>query len=78
MEEPKDITVVDPGAGLPNYLTRFDLLEFNNLLVSHFYCFETSFPNFICFSIPAKGLPLLEELLRFHKDFISSSNVVFS
>ena len=59
------------GSGLPAFLTHFDSLEFNNLPTSHFHHFRPLFVNFLQFFVPAEGLPLLEGLLRVHRDFTS-------
>lgn len=63
------MTVSDPSSRLPTFLTRFDSLEFNSLPVSHFHRFGPPFVYFLQFSVPAEGLPLLEGLLRVHRDF---------
>jgi len=60
---------VDPSVRFPAFRTCFDLLEFNNLPVSHFHHFEAAFSSFVCFSLPREGLPLLEELFKTHRDF---------
>jgi len=39
MGEAPEVTVLDPDSRLPAFLARFDLLEFNSLPASHFYCF---------------------------------------
>ena len=61
--------VSDFGSGLPAFLAHFNLLEFNNLLASHFHRFGPPFGNFLHFFMPVEGLPLLEELFKVHKDF---------
>ena len=71
MGEASEVTVSDSGSGLPTFLARFDLLEFNSLPASHFHCFGPSFGNFVCFSMPVKGLPFLEGLFKAHGDFTS-------
>ena len=68
MEAPK-MTISNPNLGLPAFLTRFNSLEFNSLPASHFHHFGPPFVNFLRFSVPAEGLPLLEGLLRVHEDF---------
>ena len=65
------MTVSDLGSGLPAFLARFDLLEFNNLPTSHFHRFRPLYGNFLCFSVPVEGLPLLEGLFKIHGDFTS-------
>ncbi|XP_075651672.1 uncharacterized protein LOC142622123 [Castanea sativa] len=60
-----------PDYGLSTFLARFDLLEFNNLPASHFHRFGPSYGNFLRFSVPVEGLPLLEGLLEVHGDFTS-------
>ena len=71
MEDPSRAIFMDPNAGLSTILSHFDLLEFNSLFVGHFYHFEASYSNFLRFSMPLEGLPLLKELLKVHGDFIS-------
>ena len=56
---------------LSSFLARFDLLEFNSLPASHFHVFGSSYGSFLHFSVPVKGLPLLESLLKSHGDFTS-------
>ena len=63
------MTISNPSLGLPTFLTRFNSLEFNSLPASHFHHFGPPFVNFLRFSVPAEGLPLLEGLLRVHEDF---------
>ena len=46
-------------------------LEFNSLPTSHFHRFRPPFVNFLQFFVPTEGLPLLEGLLRVHRDFTS-------
>ena len=69
MEETLEMTVSDLGAGIPTFLTRFDSLEFNSLLISHFYRFGPPCASFLRFFVLAEGLPLLEGLLRVYGDF---------
>ena len=71
MEEAPEMTILDPGLGFPAFLARFDSLEFNILLVSHFHRFGPHFGNFLRFSIPVEGLPLLQGLFKIHRDFTS-------
>ena len=71
MGEALEMTILDPGLGLPAFLTCFDSLEFNNLLASHFHRFRPPFASFLRFSVPAEGLPLLEGLFKVHGDFTS-------
>ena len=71
MVEAPEVTVSDPSSGLPAFLARFDLLEFNSLPVSHFYRFGPSYGNFLHFFVPVEGLPLLEGLFKIHGDFTS-------
>ena len=63
--------VPNSGLGLSAFLARFDLLEFNSFLASHFHCFKPPFGNFVRFSMLVEGLPLLEMLLKTHGDFTS-------
>ncbi|KAK9997828.1 hypothetical protein SO802_017431 [Lithocarpus litseifolius] len=69
--EAPEVTSLDPGSGLPAFLASFDLLEFNSLPASHFYRFGPPFDNFLLFSVPMEGLPLLEGLFKMHGDFTS-------
>ena len=71
MVEAPEVTVSDPSSGLPAFLARFDLLEFNSLPVSHFYRFGPPYGNFLHFFVPVEGLPLLEGLFKIHGDFTS-------
>ena len=59
MGEAPMVTVSDPGSGLPAFLARFDLLEFNSLPASHFHRFGPPSVNFLHFYVPVEGLPLL-------------------
>ena len=59
------------ASGLPTFLARFDLLEFNSLPASHFHHFDSSYGNFLVFSVPMEGLPLLEGLFKRYGDFTS-------
>ena len=61
--------VSDPNLGLPAFLSCFDSLEFNSLPASHFHSFRSPFGNFLGFSMPIEGLPLLEGLFKTHGDF---------
>ena len=65
------MTISDLGLGLPAFLACFDLLEFNSLPTSHFHRFRPPYGNFLCFSVPVEGLPLLEGLFKIHGDFTS-------
>ena len=71
MGEAPGVATSDPDSRLPAFLACFDLLEFNSLPASHFHRFEPSYGNFLCFSMPVEGLPLLEGLLKVHGDFTS-------
>ena len=71
MGKAPSVAALDPISGLSIFLARFDLLEFNNLLASHFHCFGSSYGNFFRFSVPMEGLSLLEGLLKRHRDFTS-------
>ena len=51
MGEAPEVTVSDPDSGLPSFLARFDLLEFNSLPASHFYRFGPPYVNFLHFSV---------------------------
>ena len=66
-----EVTVPDSGSGLPAFLACIDLLEFNNLPANHFHHFGPPFGNFLRFSVPVEGLPLLEGLFKAHGDFTS-------
>ena len=61
----------DLDSRLSSFLARFDLMEFNSLSTNHFYSFGSSYGSFLCFSVLVEGLPLLESLLKCHKDFTS-------
>ena len=63
------MTAPDSGLGLPAFLAHFNLLEFNSLLANHFHYFGPPFGNFLRFSVPVEGLPLLEGLFKTHGDF---------
>ena len=54
--DPLGAIIVDPNVGLLAFLSRFDLLEFNNLPMGHFYHFGASYSRFFCFSVPTEGL----------------------
>ena len=69
MGEAPEVTVSDPGSRLLAFVARFDLLEFNSLPASHFHYFGSSYSNFLSFSMPVEGLPLLEGLFEIHGDF---------
>ena len=71
MKEAVGVTVSDPSSGFPTFLSCFDSLEFNSLLASHFHSFGPFFDNFLRFSVPIEGLPLLEGLFKTHGDFTS-------
>ena len=71
MGKTPEVAISDPDSGLPAFLAQFDLLEFNSLPASHFHLFGPSYSNFLCFSVPLEGLPLLEGLLKIHGDFAS-------
>ena len=71
MGEVLEVTIPDSGSGLPVFLARFDLLEFNSLPASHFHRFRPPFDNFLRFSVPVEGLSLLEGLFKAHGDFTS-------
>ena len=77
MEEALGVTVSDPGLGLPAFLSRFDSLEFNSLLASHFRSFGPPFGNFLRFFVLVKGLPLLEGLFKTHGDFTNGFREVY-
>jgi len=69
--EASEVTVSDSGSGLPTFLARFNLLEFNSLPVSHFHRFGPPFGNFLRFSVLVEGLPLLKGLFKAYRDFTS-------
>nr|XP_023893411.1 uncharacterized protein LOC112005397 [Quercus suber] len=71
MGEALEVTVSDHGFELPAFLAHFDLLVFNSLPASHFHRFGPPFGNFLRFSVPMEGLPLLEWLFKIHEDFTS-------
>ena len=71
MEEALVMTASDYGSGLLAFLACFDCLEFNILPASHFHCFGPHFGNFLRFSMPVEGLPLLEGLCKIYGDFTS-------
>ena len=71
MGEAPEVAISDPNLGLPTFLAHFDLLEFNSLPASHFHRFGPPFGNFLRFSMPMEGLPLLEGLSKIHGDFTS-------
>ena len=71
MGKAPSVAALDPISGLSIFLACFDLLEFNSLLASHFHCFGSSYGNFLRFSVPMEGLPLLQGLLKRHRDFTS-------
>ena len=65
------VATLDPTSGLPTFLARFDLLEFNSLPANHFHHFSSSYGSFLRFSVPMEGLLLLEWLFKRHGDFTS-------
>ena len=71
MGEDIEVAISDPDSRLPTYLAHFNLLEFNSLPTSHFHHFGPSYGNFLHFSVPVEGLPLLEGLFKVHGDFTS-------
>ena len=71
MGEAPEVTVSDSSSRFHAFLARFDLLEFNSLLASHFHRFGPPFGNFLRFSMPVKGLALLKGLFKTHEDFTS-------
>ena len=71
MGKAPEVAISNPDSWLPAFLARFDLLEFNSLLASHFYHFGPPYGNFLCFFVPVEGLPLLEGLFKVHGDFTS-------
>ncbi|KAL0003623.1 hypothetical protein SO802_011184 [Lithocarpus litseifolius] len=71
MAEASEVAISDLDSGLSAFLARFDLLEFNSLPASHFHSFRPSYGNFLRFSVPVEGLPLLEGLLKVHGNFTS-------
>ena len=77
MGEAPEVTISDLGLGLPAFLACFDLLEFNNLPISHFHLFRPSYGNFLCFSVSMEGLPLLERLFKIHGDFTGGLGKVY-
>ena len=64
-----DVAALDPISGLSTFLARFDFLEFNSLLASHFHHFGSSYGSFLRFSVLMEGLPLLKGLFKRHGDF---------
>ena len=69
MGEAPEVTVSDSGSRFHAFLARFDLLEFNSLLASHFHRFGPPFGNFLRFSMLVEGLALLKGLFKTHEDF---------
>ena len=65
------VAASDLDSRLSSFLAHFDLLEFNSLPASHFYSFGSSYGSFLRFSVPVEGLPLLESLIKSHRDFTS-------
>ena len=65
------VATLDPTSGLPTFLARFDLLEFNSLPANHFHRFSSSYGSFLHFFVSVEGLPLLEGLFKRHEDFTS-------
>ena len=68
----RGVAASDPDSRLPIFLVHFDLLEFNSLPTGHFHSFGPYYGSFLHFSVPVKGLPLLEGLLKSHGDFTNS------
>uniref|UniRef100_A0A7N2L846 Uncharacterized protein n=1 Tax=Quercus lobata TaxID=97700 RepID=A0A7N2L846_QUELO len=66
------VAALDPDSRFSIFLAHFDLLEFNSVPTSYFHSFGSSYGSFLRFSVPVKGLPLLEGLLKSHGDFTSS------
>ena len=66
-----EVATLDLASGLPTFLARFDLLEFNSLPASHFHHFGSSYGSFLRFSVPMGGLLLLGWLFKRHGDFTS-------
>ena len=60
MEKALEMAVLGPSSGLSAFLVSFDSLEFNSLPGSYFHRFGPLFGNFLCFSVPTEGLPLLD------------------
>ena len=77
MENVPGVAALDLDSRLSTFLPRFDLMEFNSLPTSHFYSFGSSYGSFLRFSVPVEGLPLLESLLKGHRDFTSNFRGVF-
>ena len=71
MRDIPGVAALDLDSRLSIFLARFDLMEFNSLPASHFHSFGSSYGSFLHFSVPVKGLPLLESLLKSHGDFTS-------
>ena len=71
MGKTSGVATLDPASGLPTFLARFDLLEFNSVLASHFHYFGSSYGSFLRFYMPMEGLLLLEGLFKRHGDFTS-------
>ena len=69
MGKTSGVATLDPASGLPTFLARFDLLEFNSVLASHFHYFGSSYGSFLRFYMPMEGLLLLEGLFKRHGDF---------
>ena len=60
------VAALDLDSRLSTFLARFDLMEFNSLPASHFYSSGSSYGNFLHYSMPVEGLPLLGSLLKSH------------
>ena len=69
MGKTSGVATLDLASGLPTFLARFDLLEFNSVLASHFHYFGSSYGSFLRFYMPMEGLLLLEGLFKRHGDF---------
>ena len=66
------VAALDLDSRLSIFLARFDIMEFNSLLASHFHSFGSSYGSFLRFFLLVEGLSLLKGLLKSHGDFTSS------
>ena len=76
--DPLGAIIVDPNVGLLAFLSRFDLLEFNNLPMGHFYHFGASYSRFFCFSVPTEGIHSWSSYSRFIGTSLQGSEEVCS
>ena len=65
MGDPLGAIIIDRSVGLPAFLSRFYLLEFNSFPVGHFSHFGASYSGFLHFSVPTESLHSWSSYLRF-------------